>query len=50
MKVKEIVYMVMDLLKGFSDDLSFTEDHVVFLCKKYRAFLIKKEQDQEKDS
>ena len=50
MKVKEIVYMVMDLVKGISDDFIFTEDHIVFLCKKYRAFLIKKEQEKEKSS
>lgn len=50
MLVKEIVYMILDELKGFSDDFVFTEDHVLFLCKKYRAFLIKKEQDKEKAS
>ena len=42
--------MVLDELKGFSDDYVYTEDHVLFLCKKYRSFLIKKEQDKEKAS
>ena len=42
--------MVLDELKGFSDDYIYTEDHVLFLCKKYRSFLIKKEQDKEKAS
>ena len=31
MKVKDIVYMVMDLLQNVSDDSTFTEDHVLFL-------------------
>jgi hypothetical protein len=43
--------MVLDLAKAAtSDDSFYTEDHVIFLCKKYRAFLIKKEQDKEKNS
>ena len=51
MLAKEIVYMVLDLCKlGGSDDVYITEEHVLFLCKKYRAFLIKKEQDKEKTS
>ena len=41
--------MVLDLAKAAtSDDSFYTEDHVVFLCKKYRAFLIKKEQEKNK--
>ena len=48
MKVKEITYMVLDMLKGFSDDFAYTEEHIIFLCKKYRAFLIKKEQEKLK--
>lgn len=50
MKVREVVYMCLDMLKGFSDDFVYTEDHLIFLLKKYRAFLIKKEQDKEKAS
>lgn len=51
MKVKELVYIILDLAKAATTDDSFyTEDHVFFLCKKYRAFLIKKEQDKEKAS
>lgn len=43
--------MVMDLCKlSGSDDSYITEDHVIFLCKKYRAFLIKKEQEKNKNS
>ena len=49
MLVKEIVYSILDLCKlSGSDDSFITEDHVLFLCKKYRAFLIKKEQEKNK--
>ena len=51
MTVGEIVYMCLDLAKAAtSDDSFFTEGHVLFLLKKYRSFLIKKEQDKEKSS
>lgn len=42
--------MCLDMLKGFSDDFTYTEGHLLFLLKKYRSFLIKKEQDKEKGS
>ena len=38
---KELVYMVFDELKVSSDDAQFTEDHLMFLLNKYRAFLLK---------
>ena len=51
MLVKELVYSILDLAKAStSDDSFFNEDHVIFLCKKYRSFLIKKEQEKEKSS
>lgn len=51
MKVSELVYTCLDLAKSsVSDDSYLTEGHVIFLCKKYRAFLIKKERDKEKAS
>ena len=51
MLVKEIVYAILDLAKaGNSDDSFYTEEFVLFLAKKYRSFLIKKEQDKEKGS
>ena len=50
MLVKELVYSILDLLKVHSDDSYWTEEHIIFLCKKYRSFLIKKEQDKEKGS
>ena len=49
MKVSEVIYMVLDLAKAATSNSSyFTEEHVLFLCKKYRAFLIKKEQEKNK--
>ena len=50
MLVKELVYSILDFLKVSSDDSFWTEEHIIFLCKKYRSFLIKKEQDKEKGS
>lgn len=38
---REMVYLVLDKLKGISDDFSFTEDHILFQLVKYRAFLLK---------
>lgn len=38
---RELVYMCLDLIKGYSDDFSYTEDHVMFLLDKYRALLLK---------
>lgn len=38
---REIVYMCMDQLKLASDDADFTEDHLVWLADKFRAFLLK---------
>lgn len=38
---REAVYMVLDELKGVSDDFFYTEDHVLFLLGNYRSFLLK---------
>ena len=49
MLVKEITFMCLDLAKAATSDDSFwTEDHVIFLLKKYRSFLIKKEQEKQR--
>lgn len=48
MLVKDIVYMCLDSVKSFSDDSDITERHVIYLLKKYRNFLIKREQDKKK--
>lgn len=51
MLVKEIVYACLDLAKAStSDDSFFTEEFVLFLLKKYRSFIIKKEQEKQKTS
>ena len=51
MKVKEIVYICLDLAKAASSDDSFlNEEHTLFLLKKYRSFLIKKEQEKDKSN
>lgn len=43
--------MILDECKlSSSDDLYITEDHVIFLIKRYRSFLIKKEQEREKST
>lgn len=41
MTVKEIVYMILDEVKNQSDDAYYTEEHIIFLASKYRAFLLK---------
>lgn len=38
---RKMVYMIMDELKLMSDDASFTEDHIIYLLGKYRAFILK---------
>lgn len=38
---RELTYMVLDELKLYSDDASYTEEHVMFLLDKYRVFLLK---------
>ena len=43
MLYKELVYMVLDELKLMSDDSVYTEDHIIFLADKYRAYFIKRD-------
>ena len=38
---REAIYMCLDLLKGMSDDFSYTEEHVAYLLDKFRALLLK---------
>ena len=45
---REMVYMVLDELKLFSDDSSFTEEHVRFLLDKYRMYILKQQYEKEK--
>lgn len=48
MKVKDFVYYILDAIKSVSDDSIINEDHVIFLMKKYRSLLIKRERDKAK--
>ena len=41
MTYRELIYMCLDELKGMSDDFTFTEGHIAFLCDNYRSFLLK---------
>lgn len=41
MTYKELAYMVLDELKLYSDDATYTKEHIIFLAKKYRTFLLK---------
>lgn len=50
MLVKELIYYILDACKVISDDSIINENHVLFLTKKYRSFLIKKEQEKEKST
>ena len=50
MKVKELVYMVLDEIKGLSDDFTYTEDHVIFLLNKYRTSLLKQKYKDDKET
>lgn len=47
---RELVYMVLDELKAKSDDFYYTEDHIIFLLDKYRAFLLKQKYSDIKKS
>lgn len=40
MTYREIIYIVNDLCKQFSDDTNLTEDHILFLLNKYRGTLL----------
>lgn len=38
---RQAIYMVLDELKGMSDDFTYTEEHTMFLLGKYRTFILK---------
>ena len=38
---RSVVYMILDQIKGISDDFTYTEDHVIYLIGKYRAYILK---------
>ena len=39
--LRQLTYLILDEAKGLSDDFTYTEDHIIFLLDKYRAFLLK---------
>lgn len=40
-KYNELVYLILDEVKGTSDDFTYTEDHIIYLIDSYRSFLLK---------
>jgi hypothetical protein len=38
---RQAMYMVLDEIKGMSDDFTYTEEHIMFLLGKYRTFILK---------
>lgn len=38
---RELIYMCLDLIKGISDDFTYTEEHIMYLIDKYRATILK---------
>ena len=39
---REVIYMVNDQLKFFSDDASYTEDHIKFIINNLRSWILEK--------
>ena len=46
MTYRELVYMCLDEIKLASDDSYITEDHILFLISKYRAFLLRQKYEK----
>lgn len=38
---REVIYMCLDILRGTSDDFSYTEEHLGYLIDKFRAILLR---------
>lgn len=45
---REIVYMVLDILKERSDDAYYTEEHIIFLASRMRAALLERKYKQDR--
>jgi hypothetical protein len=45
---REAIYMCLDLLKGMSDDFTYTEEHIAYLLDKFRAVLLKQRYDKSR--
>ena len=46
----QIVYSVLDILKEHADDAYYTEEHIIFLASKMRAFLLERKYKNTKNS
>ena len=44
---REVIYMVNDQLKFFSDDASYTEDHIKFIINNLRSWILEKKYKNE---
>lgn len=47
---RELVNMILDMVKVISDDSIIQQEHVIFLLDKYRAFLLKQKYDDVRKS
>ena len=41
MTYRELIYLILDEIKLNSDDAQYTEDHIIFLLRNYRTFILK---------
>lgn len=46
---RHIVYYILDMIKQLSDDSDVTEEHIIYLASRYRAFILKKEYESKKN-
>ena len=47
---RELIYMIVDITKQISDDSNFNEDHIKFLCGKYRNYILNSQYSNHKKS
>ena len=45
---RELIYMIVDITKQISDDSQFYEDHIKFLCGKYRNYILNSQYNTHK--
>ena len=45
---RELIYMIIDITKQISDDSQFNEDHIKFLCGKYRNYILNSQYNTHK--
>lgn len=44
---RQMVYIILDMIKSLNGDSTFTEEHVIFLLNNYRKFLIEQKKAKE---